>query len=299
MRYRPFGVSGMTVSAITLRLSDQSRLRANEWRALIFAAIESGINSFQIDGQSPALLQGAAEAFASEERRLLFLTWRLRDEAGQLTPAVIDAMMTSAFDELGLDYLDLILLNDPLGPTLPPAVDAALRTLHEGRAIRGLGVASRGDVDPGLLKSGLVTALSSPFNLSSGWAERNRIRAAVLQDLAIMGEDFWPQALREPDAKPLLQRPSLWRRRSDPLADVGGYEFLTGTPGWTAEEICLGYALTEPSLATVRITADTKADVERLAAVVERDLPNGVCAQIEMARFSAQERERERAAGKR
>jgi hypothetical protein len=26
--------------------------------------------------------------------------------------------------------------------------------------------------------------------------------------------------------------------------------------------------------------------------VVERDLPNGVCAQIEMARFSAQERER-------
>jgi hypothetical protein len=33
--------------------------------------------------------------------------------------------------------------------------------------------------------------------------------------------------------------------------------------------------------------------------VVERDLPNGVCAQIEMARFSAQERERERAAGRR
>ena len=34
------------------------------------------------------------------------------------------------------------------------------------------------------------------------------------------------------------------------------------------------------------------AEVERLAAVVERDLPNGVCAQIEMARFSAQEREK-------
>ena len=79
---------------------------------------------------------------------------------------------------------------------------------------------------------------------------------------------------------------------ADPLADVGGYEFLSKTPGWSGEDICLGYALTEPSLSTVRITADTRADVERLAAVVERDLPNGVCAQIEMARFSAQEREK-------
>ncbi|HQR90016.1 MAG TPA: hypothetical protein PLH31_12315, partial [Caulobacter sp.] len=93
MLYRPFGISGMTVSAITLRLSDQSRLRAGEWRALVFAAIENGVNSFQIDGSSPALLQGAAEAFASVERRLLFLTWRLRDEAGQITRDIVDRMM--------------------------------------------------------------------------------------------------------------------------------------------------------------------------------------------------------------
>ena len=297
MRYRPFGNSGMTVSAITLRLSDQSRLRASEWRALVFAAIENGVNSFQIDGSSPALLQGAAEAFASVERHLLFLTWRLRDEAEQLTRDVVDNMMAAAFDELGLDYLDLVLLNNPLGPELPPSASAALRTLHEGRAIRGLGVASRGEVSSALMNSGLVTALSSPFNLSSGWAERNRVRAAIGQDLAVIWEDFWPQALREINSKPLFQKPSLWRRRSDPLADVGGYEFLTGTQGWSAEDICLGYALTEPSLSTVQITADTKAEVERLAAVVERDLPNGVCAQIEMARFSAQERER--AAGRR
>ena len=282
----------MTVSAITLRLSDQSRLRANEWRALIFTAIENGINSFQIDGASPALLQGAAEAFASIERRLLFLTWQVRDEAEQLTRDIVDTMTASAFDELGLDYLDLVLLNDPLGPELTPSASTALRALHERRVVRGLGVASRGEVHPSLLNSGLVTALSSPFNLSSGWAERNRVRAAIVKDLAVIGEDFWPQALRDTNSKPAFQKPSLWRRRNDPLADVGGYEFLTGTQGWSAEDICLGYALTEPSLSTVRITADTKAEIERLAAVVERDLPNGVCAQIEMARFSAQERER-------
>ena len=107
----------------------------------------------------------------------------------------------------------------------------------------------------------------------------------------MIGEDFWPQALREvADKAP--PKPSFWQRRTDPLADVGGYEFLTNTPGWSAEDICLGYALTEPSLATVRVTADSPQEVERLAAVVERDLPTGVCAQIEMARFSAQEREK-------
>ena len=109
--------------------------------------------------------------------------------------------------------------------------------------------------------------------------------------LDVIGEDFWPQALRE-GGEMAAPKPSLWRRRTDPLADVGGYEFLHTTMGWSGEDICLGYALTEPSLSTVRITADSRADVERLAAVVERDMPNGVCAQIEMARFSAQEREK-------
>jgi hypothetical protein len=157
--------------------------------------------------------------------------------------------------------------------------------------VRGVGIASRGDIDPGLLKSGLITAVSSPFNLSSGWAERHRSRHASQHDFAVIGEDFWPQALRE-GGELAGPKPSLWRRRSDPLADIGGYEFLHATQGWSGEDICLGYALTEPSLSTVRITADTRAEVERLAAVVERDLPNGVCAQIEMARFSAQEREK-------
>lgn len=291
MRYRPFGASGMAVSALTLRLADSSRLRANDWRALVFTALENGINSFQIEGDSPDMLKGAGEAFSSIERHLLFLTWRVRGDAAALGQQTVDTMLTAAFDGLGLDYLDMVLVNDPLAPILPPAFDAALRKLHENDAIKGLGIASRGDIDPRLMNDEMVTAISSPFNLSSGWAERHRIRHAVNHDFAVIGEDFWPQALRE-GGEIAPPKPSLWRRRSDPLADVGGYEFLHSTMGWSGEEICLGYALTEPSLSTVRITADTRADVERLADVVERDMPNGVCAQIEMARFSAQERER-------
>jgi hypothetical protein len=281
----------MAVSALTLRLADGSRLRANDWRALVFTALENGINSFQVEGDSPELLKGAGEAFASVDRHLLFLTWRVRGDAALLGQQAVDSLLGSAFEGLGLSYVDLVLINDPLGPALPPAFDAGLRSLHQSRAIKGLGIASRGDIDPRLLQNGLVTAVSSPFNLSSGWAERHRIRTASQQNFAVIGEDFWPQALRE-GGEMAAPKPSLWRRRSDPLADIGGYEFLHTTQGWSGEDICLGYALTEPSLATVRITADTPAEVERLAAVVERDLPNGVCAQIEMARFSAQEREK-------
>lgn len=291
MRYRPFGATGIAVSALTLRLADSSRLRASDWRALVFTALENGINSFQIDGDAPEMLQGAGEAFASVERRLLFLTWRVRQDSNQLGQQTLDGLRRSAYEGLGLDYLDLVLINDPQASSLPMNFEAGLQALWSARALGGLGIASRGDIHPGLLANGLVTAVSSPYNLSSGWAERHRIRLASQNNFAVIGEDFWPQALRElADQAP--RRPSFWQRRTDPLADVGGYEFLSKTPGWSGEDICLGYALTEPSLATVRITADTRQEVERLAEVVERDLPTGVCAQIEMARFSAQEREK-------
>jgi aryl-alcohol dehydrogenase-like predicted oxidoreductase len=113
------------------------------------------------------------------------------------------------------------------------------------------------------------------------------------REMAVIGLDFWPGVLRE-ERRGFLPKPSLWRRRADPLADIGGYDFLHNTHSWTAQQICLAYALTEPSLATVQITAETPAELEALAAIAERDLPTGCSAQIEMARFSAQEAERNR-----
>ena len=117
MRYRPFGTSGMAVSALTLRLADSSRLRTNDWRALVFTALENGINSFQVEGDSPDLLRGAAEAFASVERRLLFIAWRVRGDSATLDQRAVDGLLGSAFEGLSLDYLDLVLINDPLAPS--------------------------------------------------------------------------------------------------------------------------------------------------------------------------------------
>ncbi|SFK32831.1 hypothetical protein [Caulobacter sp. UNC279MFTsu5.1] len=290
MRYRPFGSAGVAVSAITLRLEDQPRLRGSDWRKLIFAALESGINSFEIDGVSPALIEGAAEAFSTVERRLLFIGWRLRGSLDRALKAqAVHDMIDQALDRTGLGHLDLAVLDDPDANAFPAETLEQLKALRGARLIRLLGVAGAGDKFDAYVASGQFEAMATPFNLASGWVERNRVRAAMGREMAVIGQDYWPDALREEHKISFLPKPSLWRRRTDPLADVGGYDFLRNTPGWTTQQICLAYALTEPSLATVQVTAGSPAEIEALAAIVERDLPTGCAAQIEMARFSAQE----------
>ncbi|TCS16056.1 aldo/keto reductase [Caulobacter sp. BK020] len=290
MRYRPLGSAGVAVSAITLRLEDQPRLRGADWRRLIFSALESGINSFEIDGVSSALIEGAAEAFSTVERRLLFIGWRLRGSLDRALKAqAVHDMIDQALDRTGLGHLDLATLDDPDANAFPAETLEQLKALRGARLIRRLGVAGAGDKFDAYVASGQFDAMATPFNLASGWVERNRVRSAVGREMAVIGLDYWPDALREDHKASFLPKPSLWRRKTDPLADVGGYDFLRNTPGWDAQQICLGYALTEPSLASVQVTAASPAEVEALAAIVERDLPTGCAAQIEMARFSAQQ----------
>jgi aryl-alcohol dehydrogenase-like predicted oxidoreductase len=265
-------------------------LRGADWRKLIFAALESGINSFEIDGVSPALIEGAAEAFSTVERRLLFIGWRLRSSLDRALKAqAVHDMIDQALDRTGLGHLDLATLDDPDANAFPAETLEQLKALRGARLIRLLGVAGAGDKFDAYVASGQFEAMATPFNLASGWVERNRVRSAVSCEMAVIGLDYWPQTLREAHKASFLPKPSLWRRRTDPLADVGGYDFLRNTPGWNAEQICLAYALTEPSLASVQVTAGSPAEVEALAAIAERDLPTGCAAQIEMARFSAQE----------
>ena len=275
MRYRPFGKSGVAISALTLRLGDAARNAGD----LVLAALDSGINSFQIDSVSEALRSSVKDAFAPVERGRLFVTLRVRGERQRT--------LAESFEDLGLDRADLVLINDPRGPAPPPDLEGELR---ETSNAPGLGVATRGDIDQELLDNELLVAIASPFNLTSGLPDRQRIREAEHRGLAVFGEDFWPQALR--DGVQDLPRPSLWRRRTDPLAGIGGYDFLHDTPDWSAEEICLAHALTEPFLTSVCVTAPRPADIQRLAAAVGRELPDNVRAQIDLARFSAQERQK-------
>ena len=60
MRYRSFGKSGQVVSAVSVLLDGRTRRSAKEWRNLVRLSLDCGINGFEIAGDSPSVLEGAA-----------------------------------------------------------------------------------------------------------------------------------------------------------------------------------------------------------------------------------------------
>ena len=261
MRYRPLGNTGMSVSAMSLVLSDSVRLREAEWVALIYAALESGINAFEITGSQPALIDGVGQALQAIDRRLVFLAWRL-------------------------GYIDAAILDDPHSDEFsPPALDM-LRRLKDMGSLHLLGVTGRDDAMDAYISSGAFDLVATPFSLMSGWKERLRVKAAIDRDMVVLGHDYYPDAVREPQQQEAAKAGNWARTAAKALSGVGTYAFLDRTPHWSGEEICLAYAMTEPSLCTVQVPADRIDRIELMAAVCERELPSGVPAQIEMARFS-------------
>lgn len=272
MRYRSFGRSGLVVSAVSLLLDGRSRNSAKEWRNLVRLAMDCGINGFEIAGDAPAVIEGAAEALNEVERDLLFVTWR--PSAFAADPAhTVEAFVART----GLEYLDLLAFDGP--PPMNPSLDA----LKSTRRVRAYGLAGQDEESDLLLTGGSFDAIAAPYSPVSGWKDRNRIKAAAARDMAVVAHSILPDAMQPKTG--LLKKP-LFKDKANPLAGAGGYGFLESTPGWTAEEICLAYVLTEPSVTTVRFEIDNTDRLERLAAVAEKDLPTGVAAQIEMARFS-------------
>ncbi len=281
MRYRPFGNSGMAASVVSLRLGAE---RAREAHRLVLAGLEAGINTFEIDGAAPALLAGASGALAAIDRRLVFVSWRL-DVRG-LTAEAVGARLVDMLEHGGFDHLDLLLLSGFEGR---PGLEmlSGLKDLQSSRLVRMLGIAGDEDDVDDYIATGAFDALATSYNVSSGWKARNRLKSAAARDMAVIACDPYPAALAEAKAASPGRRAGLFRPRAHPLKGIGGYRFLEDTPGWTAEDICIAYAMTEPAVTTIQIDADNPARIHALADLPERDLPAGVAAQIEMARFSA------------
>lgn len=291
MRFRPLGGSGMVVSAVSMSLTDSSaRSRPSDWRAIIYTALENGVNAFEVVGRHPAIAEGLGMALQAIERRLVFVAWRvgctvapsgatLRD----FSPANLRNVTESAIARSGLDYLDAVVLDDPHGNELSPQALELLKSMREAGRVRMLGVAGEDDAIDAYISSRAFDLLYTPFNLTSGWKERLRLKAAVERDMGVIGYSYFPGIFNRGVA-PLIQAQ---KARANPLAGAGTYAFLETTRGWKSEEICLAYALTEPCLASVQIVADRPDRLAALADITERDLPSGVGAQIEMARFSA------------
>jgi aryl-alcohol dehydrogenase-like predicted oxidoreductase len=299
MRYRPFGISGKAVSAISLLLKEGAVLpNALACRSFIFSALESGVNCFELVAGSEVMSSGLHAALGSVERRLLFLSLRIRGEAGR--PTTHDQVLHSVragLQRSGASYFDLLMLDEAAFLGLTPETHKLLDDLRSSGLALQIGVSGGGDVIDAAIADPTFEVAAAPFNLTSGWDTRRRMKEAGAANMALVALDVFPQALIKPAASSSGEshKAGLFRRRqAEPLAGAGSYAFLHETPGWAASEICLAYALTEPAFATIQVEVSRAEVVERMSAVADRDLPTGVAAQIEMARFSPEAREQEK-----
>jgi aryl-alcohol dehydrogenase-like predicted oxidoreductase len=289
MRYRPFAHTGKAVSALSLGLDGAAEERsATDWRDLVHGAFEEGVNAFEIVRPSTVLLQGFAEGAQAVDRRLLFIALRVADTADA---ANLGEWISGTLGEAGLTDLDLLSLD--ADPAQPAGAPAAVRALKDQGVVRRLAIAGASELLEEQVKTGAYDALITPFNLLSGWRERHMIRLAMERQMAVIGCEPHPTAVAAlSEAASASAKPG-WFSRPKPLAGAGSYAFLERTAGWTAEQICVGYALTEPALATVQAEALDREHLAMLAAITDRDLPAAASAQIEMARFSAEQRDAE------
>lgn len=286
MRYRPFGISGVAASAIGLLLQEKP---GADTQRLALAGLENGINTFTLVGGSREAAEGAGIAWTQVERHLLVLGLRLAGPAGR--PVSAEYLSSSIREQLswsGLEYFDFLLLEEPAFAALTPD---AIRLLGDMRAVglaRLIGVVGASEAIDACIGSELFEVMAAPFDMTSGWAMRRRVKSAVEADMALICCDAAPDALCTPPRPQKAKLNLLGRPPANPLSGAGTYAFLHRTPGWSAEELCIGYVLTEPAFATIQIDTTDVRLIERYAAITDRDLPTGVAAQIEMARFGAQ-----------
>lgn len=295
MRYRALARTGQAVSSLTLRMTDKTPPEARI--PLLDTALEAGINSFDIGGADASLLDAVAAVLSPVDRRLLFVSIRLgpgrtrsgeavRDFSAERLTRVVEACAV----RMKLGHLDLALLDDPASDELPTETLAALKALRQQGRATFLGIAGEGETMDAYLSVNAFDVLLTSYNLISPWQVRNRLRRAVNENMSVFGIDPFPETLRrKPGA---LAAPSgfigrlFGRKPRDAVNPTSGYGFLDQTDGWTAEEVCIAYALTEPGLSSVVVSAHDPEHLAALAAVPERELPSNLPAQIEMARFS-------------
>ena len=101
--------------------------------------------------------------------------------------------------------------------------------------------------------------------------------------------------IERPFGKPLGH--ALFRRRPAPPAP--GPASRVQVPGWTEQQVAIAHALTDTAISTIMVQPVCAPTLEGLAWAVERDLPAGAQAQIEMARFSGPAVEAERGRARR
>ncbi len=293
MRYRPLDRSGSAISCISLVLPDVN-MSDRDRTKLIYAALECGVNAFEIQSANPAVAACVGQALSTVDRQIIMvglrLTWSRHSRGPHQGAGAsgLGALIETTLQRSGLGYLDSLMLG---APDSDPPTDEAIAVLDAARGrgrARMLGVAGEGAETMRHVEGGAFDILATRYNVHAENDTRSRIKRAAAHGMAVIGYDRYPSRQSEPASA--AAGPSgfdLGRFLGlKPAASASPYAFLNETPGWTAEEISLAYALTEPTMATIQVDARSPAHMQKLAAVVDRQLPTGMSAQIEMARFS-------------
>lgn len=302
MRYRPLGATGASISVVTLRLGIDAISRGPEAAAaLIYSALESGINAYSLETADPVLAECVGRALSSVDRNLLNVSLSLgRGDGRRGGERDFSALgMTGAIDRAlhisGLGWFDLAVLEEPGQHELPQSSLNALKALRATERVRLLGVSGDGEVMDTYVSTGAFDVLVTPYHVDSDWRVRSRIRTAREQDMAILAHGYFPDSISTLKKAASVNQPKRGlfsfgrggRSGNDVLAGAGTFAFLHQTAGWDAESICLAHVMTDPAISSVLIKANDEARIESLASVPDRDMPPGLAAQIEMARIGA------------
>lgn len=299
MRYRPFGLNGQALSVLTLAL-DLPGARARTVTDLVFSGLECGINAYELQAGDLEAARGLRDGLAAVDRSMAIIGLRISADgvAGVASDRVI-AAIEGALDAGRFGRLDYVLIEGRTPKDLSPDLADTLGNAAGAGRIRVAGLGGGREFLDAHLLDPHFDLVETPFNLRSDWADRNRVKRAGGRGMTVIGCDFHPSlpsarraVAAAPADKPAPQLRSLGLRfglgaRERQIEQSSSYAFLSLYNGWTPEELCLAYALTEPGLASIRLSAAGVRDLAALAAVPEREMPNGAAAQIEMARIEA------------
>ncbi len=268
---------------------------------LVLGALEAGINAFETRHDHPAAVHAIGQGVSALDRKLVVVGLRVPlPEDGAVRNLSRDGVIRILQDALrntGLRWIDYLLIEDPQPGEISAAFLVTIEAARQAKRLRYVGVTGDSAAIDDVIERGAVQVYAARYNLRAASLTRNRMRMAANAGMVVIGYDYHPHVIREArtvrddvDTAPRKSGGFLGlmtgRPRVMTVEKTGPYAFLDRVRGWTADEICLAYALTEPALSCVRITPTRLDELAALAATVDREMPNGVPAQIELARVS-------------
>ena len=296
MRYRPFGPFSQSVSAVGVSV-DGTGSSPRAMRDMVTTGLEHGVNLYEAAYGDLAAAEAIAQSSQTLDRSLVMVGLRLRAGQRDLSRGALIEGLRAVLARSGLRWIDYLVVDDPrpgeLGEDFFDVMDAA----RKARRLRFVGLSGETEAVDELIRSKRFQLFSSNYNLCSNWSVRNRLKLAQGAQLAIIGHNPAPASVtglkqrRQAEAAPekkssLLGGLFSGRNPVEEELEADTYAFLRHINGWSPENICLAYALTEPSLSGFLVAPTRVEEVEQLAAIPEKEMPNGVPAQIEMARVS-------------